>query len=107
MSSVVDWARTACLCQSGMPGYVAAVAVAEDGTESLWLVDEPQLSRPDAPCGDPCQRHEQVGRLPRGFRDRIWGDALRCGAATYAGAPCRIRVAEPGDRCGHHAGVAS
>src|SRR5262245_13569110 len=100
---LVDPHRTACLCDVGAPGYIATVAVAPDGGESLWLADTELLDH-DADLGNPNQRHEKLGRLPQPIRDRIWGDALRCGRPRSNGQPCRQRVAEPGHACSDHSG---
>jgi hypothetical protein len=102
--ALIDLARAACLCHAGAPGYMAAVTVDHEGTEALWLVATEQLDRDDPELGNPNQRHEQLGRLPQVIRDRIWGDALRCGRPRPNGKPCRQRVAEPGQSCGAHGG---
>jgi hypothetical protein len=100
--SLIDHDRTACLCDVGAPDYLAAVCVTPDGEDVLWLVCKTELDAEDPRCGNANQRHEQLGRLPQTVRDRIWGDALRCGRPTATGKPCRQRVAEPGRSCGVH-----
>jgi hypothetical protein len=101
--SLIDFERSACLCDVGAPDYLAAVCIASDGDDVLWLVSKTELEAEDPRCGNANQRHEQLGRLPAAVRDRIWGDSLRCGRPTCSGLPCRIRVANPGDPCGTHA----
>ena len=101
--SLIDNERSACLCDVGAPGYVAAVCVTPDGQDVLWLVRPELFERDDADLGDVDQSHEKLGRLPAHVRERIWGDALRCGRPTSSGRPCRIRVTNPGDPCGIHA----
>lgn len=103
--SVVDWQRTACLCNNGAPDLVAAVCVTPTGGEALWLVSRTELDSDDPTHGSPNQPHERAGRLPRHIRERIWGDELRCGRTRYDGQPCRHRVKEPGQTCRAHAAV--
>jgi hypothetical protein len=100
---VIDPARTVCLCDAGDTDYVATVAVDHEGAETYWLAHKELLGCDDADCGDENQPHEKLGRLPAAVRDRIWGDALRCGRPTASGRPCRIRVTNAGDPCGTHA----
>lgn len=104
MTSLIDWKKSACLCGDGLPDYVAAECVNQDGTTSFWLVSKEHLDAEDAPAGNPNQSHEKLGRLPGLVRDRIWGDRLRCGRPRYDGQPCRQRVKEPGQPCGQHSG---
>jgi hypothetical protein len=90
----------------GDADYITAVCVTADGDTVLWLVSASHLAcPPDSPCrantGYPA--HEKLGQLPVWVRDRIWGDALRCGRPTRAGRPCQIRVGTPGGPCGMHA----
>ena len=102
--ALVDWRRAACLCDAGAPDLVMAVCVTAGGGDVLWLVRPSMLSSENDPaCGDPGQPHEQIGRLPAHIRDRIWGDALRCGRPRFDGQPCRHRVKEPGQTCRAHA----
>jgi hypothetical protein len=99
---LVDGRRTVCLCDVGLPDYVAVTAVGIDGAAEFWLARMDLMNHPDATFGNANQPHEQLGRLPREVRDAIWGDRLRCGRPTAAGKPCRVRVAQPGDTCGQH-----
>ncbi|MED5814481.1 hypothetical protein VST63_19160 [Mycolicibacterium sp. 050232] len=105
--SLIDPARSACLCPAGLPGYHAVVAITEDGTADLVLVDLDLMARggTDNVYYDTKRQapHEQLGRAPHDVLERIWGDLLRCGRPTRAGRPCRIRVSNPGDPCGTHA----
>lgn len=99
----IDDARSACLCDVGMPGYVLAVAVDPDGGCDLVLLDWSVLdcevhnvynpSTPQAP-------HEQLGPLPRHWRSRAL--SLRCGRPTKTGRPCRALVPRAGDARGWH-----
>jgi len=100
--SLIDYERSACLCDVGAPDYVAAVCVASGGEDVLWLVSKTEFEAEDPRCGNANQRHEQLGRLPATVRDRIW-PPIRCGRPTSSGLPCRIRVGEPGRPCGTHA----
>lgn len=101
-SPLIDFTRSSTLWDVGCPEYVAAVAVDADAAEQFWLVLRGHVGDPDTSPGNANQPHEQLGRLPRAFRDAIWGDQLRCGAITARGTPCRARVAQPGGRCGRH-----
>jgi hypothetical protein len=100
--SLLDHDRSACLCDVGLPGYVAAVCVASSGEDRLWLVSETELGAQHARCGRAEQPHEMLGRLPQAVRERIWGDSLRCGRARSNGQPCRQRVKQPGQTCAAH-----
>jgi hypothetical protein len=103
MSALIDYERSACLCDVGAPGYAIAVCVNDDGSDALWLVSVSELDSARPVHGDANQRHERVGRLPQNVRDRIWGDDLRCGRPrSKTGEPCRARVSEPGEACGVH-----
>ncbi|BDB42840.1 MULTISPECIES: hypothetical protein [Mycobacterium] len=105
--SLIDYERSACLCDVGAPDYLAAVCVTNAGDEVLWLVSKTALAGGRAQHGDPSQPHEGLGRLPATMRERIWGDSLRCGRPTSAGQPCRQRVKEPGLACGLHTAKAA
>ncbi|WP_197373463.1 hypothetical protein [Mycolicibacterium baixiangningiae] len=99
---LVDWDRTACLCNAGAPGLVAAVAVGPDGGETLWLVDQDQLNHPDVDHGNPSPPHERTGPLPAAIRDLITPPP-QCGRPTLTtGRPCRTRVLNYGDSCLQH-----
>ncbi|MEX3650378.1 hypothetical protein [Mycolicibacterium porcinum] len=99
--ALVDWERSACLCDVGMPGYSLAVCVTATGDGVLWMVSLDELDARHPRQGNGNQAHEQVGRLPAVWRRRILGDP-RCGAPTTAGRPCRTRVANQGEVCGVH-----
>lgn len=100
--SLVDWDRSACLCDVGAQGYSVAVAVTSDGCDALWIVDEAELHAEDPRCGNARQLHEQLGPLPAAFRERIW-PTPRCGRSTKGtGRPCQIVVSAPGEACGLH-----
>lgn len=99
--ALVDWERSACLCDVGAPGHSVAVAVTHDGRDTLWIVDDAELHAEHPRCGNGDQAHEQVGSLPAVWRRRVYGDP-RCGAPTTAGRPCRMKVACQGDVCEVH-----
>jgi hypothetical protein len=101
----IDHARSTCLCQAGLPGYAAVVAIDSDGGTDLVLIDQSALgceshnsynpTTPQAP-------HEQAGPLPPRWRDRVQLAPLRCGRRTKSGTSCRAYVARPGHACGWH-----
>lgn len=104
--ALVDYHRSACLCDVGAPDYLLTVAIAADGTETFMLarhdaIGDPSITYrrdcPDAP-------HEQADRLPLEFvrRVTISQRTHRCGRPTKAGRPCRIAVNRPGDACCWH-----
>jgi hypothetical protein len=99
--TLVDWERSVCLCDVGPVGYVLAVAVANDGADTLWIVDEAELYAERPRHGNADQPHEQIGPLPAVWRRRLHGDP-RCGAPTAAGRPCRMKVANHGEVCEVH-----
>lgn len=99
---IIDNDRSAHLCDVGGPGYLVCVTVDSDGVEAMWVVDLDQHDRPDGVCGNPNQEHERVGRLPGGWRERIWGELARCGRPTAAGQPCRRMVSALGEPCTQH-----
>jgi hypothetical protein len=105
--SLIDYERSACLCDAGAPEYLAAVCVTPTGDDVLWLVSQAALYEKHRRAGNPLQQHERLGRLPASVRDRIWGNSLRCGRPTSSGQPCRQRVKEPGQACGLHAARAA
>jgi hypothetical protein len=97
---IIDPNRTVCLCEAGAPGYQAAVAVDDTGGETYWIADTSLLGRDDVDHGV-IPRHEQLGPLPGGWRDRL----LRCGQPTAkTGRPCRLAVDELGGACVFHRG---
>ena len=102
-TSYMDRRRTVRLWDVGGDGYQATVAVAPDGTETLLLANLDDTNDLGVTF-DPRSRHarhEQLGRLPRNIRERIWD--LRCGRPRPNGQPCRTRVTEPGSPCHLHA----
>ena len=80
-----DWERSACLCDVGAPGHSIAVAVTDDGRDTLWMVDDAELNAEHPRCGNGDQPHERVGirrqddaqaALPREHRlDQSLGEA--------------------------------
>lgn len=105
--SLVDRHRSACLRDVGLDGYMAAVCVSERGEDVLVLVSRQVLAAGPSHAGDNVPAHERTGRLPGVVRERIWGDALRCGRTRSDGQPCRHRVKERGQTCRAHAGMAA
>jgi hypothetical protein len=105
-ASIIDDARTTCLCDVGRPGYIAATAITAEGREHLVLAelnaigDEHVLYDPT--CTDIA--HEQLGPLPLEFVRRltISRRTHRCGRPTKSGTPCRTPVTKPGDTCARH-----
>jgi hypothetical protein len=104
--SLIDYERTACLCDVGQPNYWAAVCVTDTGEDVLWLVCKDELGAEHPLCGSPDQPHEQLGPLALEFVRRITISRRtrthRCGRPTKAGAPCRTPVARRGDACARH-----
>ncbi|QZT60935.1 hypothetical protein [Mycolicibacterium austroafricanum] len=98
----IDSRRAACLCDVGAPNYVAAVCITDDGDEALWLVHKDELDSDNPAHGHADQPHERLGRLPLRWRERVWGDDLRCGRPRANGQPCRHRVKERGQSCAAH-----
>ena len=102
-STLIDWERSACLCDVGSPGFVAAWSVAPDGEDVAWLVDEAELLKgADAQHGSANQVHEQLGPLPGHWRARVYLSPIRCGRARADGRPCRQLVGAPGRPCAWH-----
>jgi hypothetical protein len=102
-----DWERSACLCDVGAPSPSVAVAVTDDGHDTLWMVDHAELNAEHPRCGNSDQPHEQVGSLPPDVRARVeqvhtrrnWP---RCGRPRKDGQPCRTPVARRGQHCSWH-----
>jgi hypothetical protein len=109
--ALVDWERSACLCDVGASGHSVAVAVDDDGRDVLWIVDEAELHAEHPRHGNSNQPHEQLGPLPKSVADRIRRRgpdvAHMCAGYNKQGQPCRLRVARPGDRCLFHRDKAS
>lgn len=108
-TSLIDDDRSACLCDAGLPGYVAAVAVAADGRTDLVLANEELVGddRHTYNHATPEARHEQLGPLPLEYVRRITINnrrlrGHRCGRRTKSGTVCRMRVPNPGDACEWH-----
>jgi hypothetical protein len=105
-ASLIDDSRTRCLCDVGGDDYLAATAVAADGSEHLLLARCDALGdenvRYDPNCSDVA--HEQLGALPIEYVRRITISRRthRCGRRTQAGKPCRILVTRSGDACTWH-----
>jgi hypothetical protein len=107
-----DWERSACLCDVGAPGHSVAVAVTDDGRDTLWMVNDAELNAEHPRCGNGDQPHEQVGPLPPDVRARVdqvhtRRDWPRCGRPTHAGTPCHQRVKATGQACGQHSARAA
>jgi hypothetical protein len=71
--AIIDHARSACLCDVGLPDVTASVCVTEDGHVDLVLINTRLLgderfaynpTTPEAP-------HDQLGQLPIAFVKRI------------------------------------
>ena len=105
-ASFIDNCRTVCLCVAGCEDYVAATAIAADGSEHLVLAQLDAIGNPDVGYDPNCSAiaHEQLGALPLEYVRRITISQRthRCGAETKAGTPCRIPVRRRGDVCSWH-----
>jgi hypothetical protein len=123
-TSYVDWERSSCLCNVGLPGWAAATCVGVDGQRHLVLIDQALLGDErytyDPTCGHAV--HEQPGPLPKEMLDdladrramqlaeQVLGARVipprptvhRCGRPTKAGGRCRTPVTRPGDACAWH-----
>jgi hypothetical protein len=103
-ANLIDPDRIAWLHDVGRPDYVAAVAVAADGTEHLVLAELDAIgdhaARYDPDCPD--VRHEQLGTMPAIWRHRVALAPLRCGRPTKIGRPCRSLVTDSGHACPRH-----
>lgn len=101
--TLVDWSRSACLCDVGSVGHSVAVAVASDGSDTLWIIDEAELHAEHPRHGDARHPHEQLGPLPQRWRERVaWAAPFRCGRPTKSGRPCRLPVDQAGVACSFH-----
>jgi len=108
MSGNINWidpARSACLCDVGMPGYALVVAIDRDGGTDLVLADRSILGcsvhnryDPTTPAGSPRAARPVAAR----WRDRVALSPWRCGRPTKTGRPCRAFVVRAGDACGWH-----
>ena len=100
--SLVDYERTACLCDVGQPDYWAAVCVTASGGDVLWLVCKDELGAEHPRCGTADQPHDQIGPLPDRYRLGLQAVPIRCGRPTKSGAPCRTPVHQSGVACAWH-----
>lgn len=103
VGSLIDWARSARLGDVGAAGYAAAVCVTTSGEDVLWLVSKVDWFSDHPRHGDASQPHEQLGPLPRRWRERVaWAAPFRCGRPTKSGRPCRLPVDQAGGACSFH-----
>ncbi|GFG98129.1 hypothetical protein MTIM_40080 [Mycobacterium timonense] len=100
--TLLDWGRSACLCDVGAPGQSVAVAVTADGRDVFWLLDETEPHADYPRYGDARQPHEQHGPLPDALRERIWPTPRRGRPTKGTGRPCRIAVSAPAEACRLH-----
>ena len=105
----IDYDRSTCLCDVGLPGWAAVIAITDDGDEHFVVLSErPEADRVGYNPDTPQAPHEQPGPLPLDVVRRITaarrrGPPLRCGRPTKTtGQPCRIEVTRPGEPCGLH-----
>ena len=107
--AIIDDSRSACLCDAGLPGIVAAVCVNDDGHSDLVLIVEVLIGNESATFDPttPCAPHEQPGPLPAEYVDLITRPqrTARCGRRTKSGALCRTPVGREGDTCFWHGGA--
>lgn len=103
-TSIVDFARSVCLCDVGLPGIGASVCVADDGQADLVLIDGALLDGKQSTYDPttPQAPHEQTGPMPPRWRARVQLAPLRCGRRTKAGSACRTHVGRPGMPCHWH-----
>jgi putative component of membrane protein insertase Oxa1/YidC/SpoIIIJ protein YidD len=105
-ANLIDDSRTRCLCDVGRDDYIAATAVAADGSEHLVLARCDALGdnnvRYDPTCSEVV--HEQLGELPIEIVRKITISRRthRCGRRTKSGTPCRTPVGRDGDACVWH-----
>jgi hypothetical protein len=104
--SLIDYEHSTCLQDVGQVDYIAALAVAADGTTHLILADREAIGDDnvtyDPTCSDAV--HEQIGALPLEYVRRLTISQRmnRCGRRTKSGAPCQTPVTRPGDTCAWH-----
>jgi hypothetical protein len=108
-ASIIDDSRTVCLCDVGRPGYLAATAVAADGTEHLILAECDALGDESVRYYPACAAvaHEQLGALPIEYVRRLTIASRRtrghrCGRRTRSGTVCKMRVPRAGQACEWH-----
>jgi hypothetical protein len=105
-ANLLDDLRTACLCDVGGPGLLAATAIGADGSEHYLLAlvdaigDENVRYDPTTPQAP----HERLGALPLEYLRRLTIAARthRCDRPTCKGRPCRLRVDRAGAACEFH-----
>jgi hypothetical protein len=106
--ALVDWERSACLCDVGLAGFVVAWSVTADGEDVAWLVNEAELLNGEkAQHGNANRPHEQLGPLPPRWRAAVQCAPYRCGRPRADGRPCRQSVKAPGRSCAWHSERAS
>jgi hypothetical protein len=103
-TSLLDDDHTRCLCDVGGDGYIAATAVAADGSTHLLLARVDAIGNSDVTYDPGCTdvAYEQLGALPPRWAARVALAPLRCGRRTKSGTPCRITVTEPNAACSWH-----
>lgn len=79
-------------------GCGLAETIDSDGRLGIWLVTPENGPPGSAESAD----HERIGRLPFRWRAKVAAAALRCGAPTRCGRPCRRPVAALGEHCHQH-----
>jgi hypothetical protein len=74
-ASIVDGARSHCLCTAGAPGWAAVVVVDSEGRENFALADIAAIDDVavefDPQCRDTVP-HEQLGALPLHVWLKVW-----------------------------------
>ena len=103
-TDLIDWHRSACLCDLGCD-YLAATVVEADGHTRLVLAERNSINDPIVRYDPAASQaiHEQLGPLPDDIAHRLRAHPHRCGRPTKTtGRPCRIEVTRPGQPCGLH-----
>jgi hypothetical protein len=69
-ADLIDDARTRCLCDVGRPDYLAATAIAADGSSHLLLAQVDAIGAESVTYDASCSTvaHEQLGPLPLDVR---------------------------------------
>jgi hypothetical protein len=115
---LIDPERSVSLCDVGAPGYVAALTVDPDGTETYWIADRDLIGE-NCDHGNENPPHERLGPLPPLIRAKIaqigappaaywyeedgrWFPVYLCGRPTKKKRPCRMPVDRDGDACDFH-----
>lgn len=73
--SLVDYARTTCLCDAGNPDYLAALVVEADGTERVVLAEKASIGDPKARYNATC--HRPPPRADRAAAIRVQAPGVR------------------------------